>query len=64
MGFLIALPLVVFLILGVFLDRKFQSFPICLILSIMLGLIFSFVDIRYLVLPFLEKRSNNKIKKN
>ncbi|MGE4555160.1 MAG: AtpZ/AtpI family protein [Candidatus Paceibacterota bacterium] len=57
LGFLIALPLVIFLILGIFLDKKFQSFPISLILSVILGLVFTFLDVYYIVLPFLDKRS-------
>jgi len=57
LGFLVALPLVVFLVLGVFLDKKFETFPIFLISGIIIGLILTFVDIRYLILPFLEKRS-------
>lgn len=57
LGFLIALPVVIFLILGIFLDKKFQSFPISLILSVILGLVFTFLDIYYIVLPFLDKRS-------
>ena len=57
LGFLVALPLVVFLVLGVFLDKRFETFPIFLISGIIIGLILTFVDIRYLILPFLEKRS-------
>jgi len=60
LGFLISLPLVFFLILGIFLDKKFQTFPIFLISSIMLGLAATVVNIYYLVLPFLEKRSQKK----
>ncbi|PIS39286.1 MAG: hypothetical protein COT33_02810 [Candidatus Nealsonbacteria bacterium CG08_land_8_20_14_0_20_38_20] len=60
LGFLISLPLVFFLILGIFLDKKFQTFPIFLISSIMLGLAATVVNIYYLVLPFLEKRSRDK----
>lgn len=60
LGFLIALPLVLFLILGLFLDRKFQTLPIFLISFIILGLAATFLNIYYLVLPFLEKRSKNK----
>ena len=57
MGFLIALPLVIFLILGVFLDKKFESFPIYLIFAIIIGLIVTFLDVYYFILPFLTKRS-------
>jgi len=59
MGFLIVLPLVGFLLLGLFLDRKFQTAPIFLISFIVLSFGATFLEIRYLVLPFLEKRSQN-----
>jgi len=57
LGFLIAIPLVIFLLLGVFLDKKFNTFPIFLISFIIIGLIVTFLDVYYLILPFLEKRS-------
>lgn len=60
LGFLISLPLVFFLILGIFLDKKFQTFPIFLISSIILGMAATFFNVYYLVLPFLEKRSQKK----
>jgi len=56
MGFLIALPLVIFLILGVFLDKKFETFPFYLISAIILGLVFTFLDVYYFILPFLTKK--------
>jgi len=56
MGFLIALPLVIFLILGVFLDKKFETFPFYLISAMILGLVLTFLDVYYFVLPFLTKK--------
>jgi len=61
-GFLIAIPLVFFLLLGLFLDKKFQTFPIFLISFIIIGLIAVFLDVYYLILPFLEKGSKNSKK--
>jgi len=60
LGFLIALPLVIFLLLALFLDKKLQTFPVFLISGIIIGLIVSFFNIYYLVFPFLEKRSKKK----
>lgn len=60
LGFLIALPLVLFLALGLFLDNRFKTFPIFLISFIILGMAATFFDVYYLVLPFMEKRSQNK----
>jgi F0F1-type ATP synthase assembly protein I len=56
LGFLIALPLVGFLLGGVYLDKKFDSAPIFTVLLMILSLIFVFFEIRYYLLPFLEKR--------
>ncbi len=60
LGFLIALPLVFFLALGLFLDKKLKTLPIFLISSIILGLAATVINVYYLILPFLEKRSKNK----
>ncbi|MBU4298873.1 AtpZ/AtpI family protein [Patescibacteria group bacterium] len=60
LGFLIALPLVFFLALGLFLDKKLGTLPIFLISSIILGLVATVINVYYLVLPFLEKRSQKK----
>lgn len=61
LGFLIVAPLVGFLLLGLFLDRKLGTTPIFLISLVILSLIVSFVEVRLLILPFLEKRSQTKI---
>jgi len=60
LGFLIVLPLVVFLLIGLFLDKKFHTFPIFLISFIIFSLISAAIGTRYLILPFLEKRSQNR----
>ncbi len=60
LGLLIVVPSVLFLLLGIFLDRKFNTFPIFMISFIILGLVFIVVEARFLVLPFLEKRSQKK----
>jgi F0F1-type ATP synthase assembly protein I len=58
LGFLIAVPLIGFLILGVFLDKEFNSRPFLTILFIVVSLIFCFFEIRHYLLPFLEKHKN------
>lgn len=60
LGFLIVAPLVGFLLSGLFLDGKFNTTPIFLISLVILSLIVSFVEVRLLILPFLEKRSQTK----
>ena len=59
LGFLIAIPLVVCVGVGMFIDRKSGTFPAALIISIFLGIILTVADVYYIVLPFLEKRSSN-----
>jgi F0F1-type ATP synthase assembly protein I len=59
-GLLISLPLVFFLVLGIFLDKKFHTFPIFLILGIVLGIVNTFFETYYLILPFLEKKVRKK----
>lgn len=55
LGLLIAIPLVGFLLIGVFLDKRLNSSPFFLILCMILSFIFLFFEIRHFLLPFLEK---------
>jgi len=55
LGFLIVVPLIGFFCLGVFLDKKFNSSPIFLLLSIFLSFIFIFFEIRHFLLPIMRK---------
>lgn len=65
LGFLIAIPLVACVGLGIVADKRLGTFPAALIISIFLGIILTVADVYYIVLPFLEKRSsNNKDNKN
>jgi len=56
LGFAIAIPLVGFLWLGIYLDEKFKTSPWLFILAIILGLGFAFFQLRYFILPFLKKK--------
>lgn len=60
MGFLIAIPLVLFTVLGIFLDNNFDTFPLFLMIFVGVGLIATFFDVYYLVLPFLKKKTGRK----
>jgi F0F1-type ATP synthase assembly protein I len=64
MGFMIAIPLVVFVAGGVFLDKKLGTLPLFLIIGILLNLAVTIVGTKKLILPFLEKRSQNKTDNN
>lgn len=60
LGLLVAVPLVVFLLLGLFLDKKLNTLPLFLIIFILLSLAVAAYEVRNLILPFLEKRSQKK----
>ena len=60
LGFSIAVPLIIFLLIGLWLDSKTGTSPLFLIIFVLLSFVVVFFDVRYLVLPFLEKRSRKK----
>ncbi len=60
LGFLIVLPLIGFSMLGLFLDKKLNTFPIFLILGIIVSIMVTFFEAYYLLLPFLEKKVRKK----
>lgn len=63
LGLMIALPMVVMIALGIWLDRTLDTFPWILLLSIFLGIGLTMIDVYKVIIPFLEKRSdkNNKV---
>jgi F0F1-type ATP synthase assembly protein I len=62
LGFAIAIPLVGFLLLGLWIDRKFGTMPVFMIVFLLAGLAAVVVEVKQLILPFLEKRSKNNNK--
>lgn len=60
LGFMIVVPLIGFLLLGLFLDRRFNTLPIFLIFFVVLSIILIPFEIRYLLLPFLDKKVGKK----
>ena len=62
LGFAIAIPLVGFLLFGLWLDRKIGTTPLFMILFLLAGLITVAIEVKQLILPFLEKRSQKKEK--
>jgi F0F1-type ATP synthase assembly protein I len=59
-GFSLVIPAILFLLFGVYLDRKFQTSPIFLFSGVILGICVAFYETKKLILPFLEKRSETK----
>lgn len=57
LGFVLALPLAVAIFLGVIIDKKLETFPIALIISILVGIGLTIVNLYKIIIPFLEKRS-------
>lgn len=64
LGFLIALPLIACVFLGLFFDQKSDKFPLFTLLFAFIGIVLTIIDVYKLVLPIIEKgqRNNNKIK--
>lgn len=60
LGFLIVIPLVLFLLVGLFLDKKLGTLPLFLIVSLILGFAATIFNVRHMILPFLEKKVGKK----
>jgi len=60
LGFAIAVPLVGFLLFGIWLDRTAGTAPLFMIVFLLAGLAAIVAEVRYLIMPFLEKRSQKK----
>lgn len=56
LGFVIASPLVVGTLGGLWLDTQFGTKPMLVIAGMLVGLVGSFFTTRHVVLPFLEKK--------
>ncbi|HNY36191.1 MAG TPA: AtpZ/AtpI family protein [Candidatus Pacearchaeota archaeon] len=59
LGFLIAFPLVICVLIGVMIDKKLNTFPWFLLLMVLVGIGLTVVDVYKVIIPFLEKRSVN-----
>ena len=62
LGFLIAFPLIICILLGIYLDRRFNTFPWILLIMVLAGIGLTVVNVYKVVIPFLEKRSGNNKK--
>ena len=58
MGFLIAVPIAGFILLGLFLDNLFFSLPLFVIIGAILGISLTFYELYHWLLPFLEEKDN------
>lgn len=57
LGFVLAVPMVVAIFLGVMIDKNLETFPIALIISVLVGMGLTVVSLYKIIIPFLEKRS-------
>jgi F0F1-type ATP synthase assembly protein I len=64
LGFLIALPLTICLVIGILIDKKLNTFPKILILAIIVGIGLTVINVYKLVLPFLDKKMSNACDNN
>ena len=65
LGLIISAPLVGFLLLGVWIDRKLETFPLFLILGILAGMATAILVVYKIIIPYLDKKvRNNKNNKN
>lgn len=62
LGFAIAVPLVGFLLFGLWLDRRIGTTPLFMIVFLLVGLAAVVIEVKQLILPFLEKRSKKNDK--
>ncbi len=65
MGYTIVIPLVIFTVAGVFLDRYFKTSPLFLFIGLIISIVASTIGVYKTVLPFLEvsKKPDSKNKK-
>jgi F0F1-type ATP synthase assembly protein I len=64
LGFLIAFPLIICVIVGVMIDKKLNTFPWFLLIMVFVGIGLTIVDVYKIVIPFLEKRSGKNLSNN
>lgn len=59
LGFSIAVPMIIFILVGRFLDSYFNTFPIFVLLGLIVGLASSIFEIFRSVLPLLDDGKND-----
>lgn len=64
MGIMIAVSLVGFLLVGLWLDKKYDTIPLFTIVFVIASMFSVAMELRYVILPILEKRSQNNKDKN
>ncbi|MDD5639733.1 MAG: AtpZ/AtpI family protein [Candidatus Pacebacteria bacterium] len=57
-GFLIAIPLIVCILSGIYIDNTFKTTPYVTIVSVIAGIWLIYIDMKYLIMPILEGKNN------
>ncbi|MFA5080115.1 MAG: AtpZ/AtpI family protein [Candidatus Paceibacterota bacterium] len=57
-GFLIAIPLILCILLGIYIDNTFKTSPYITIVSVIIGGWLIYIDTKYLIIPSLEGKNN------
>ena len=60
LGFMIVIPLVGFMLLGLWADNSLHTAPWFTLIGLIVGLVSSIFEVIKVILPFLEKRSSKK----
>lgn len=55
-GFVIAIPLIACILSGIYIDKILSTSPAVTILSVFAGIWLVYVDMKYLIIPILEKK--------
>ena len=63
-GFMVAITMAALLVGGVYLDRALKTGPLFTITGVILGFVGAGLEMRHVVIPFLEKRQNSQINKD
>lgn len=60
LGFVLALPLALCIFLGALVDSKLETKPIILVISVLVGIVLTILNLYKIIIPFLEKRSKKR----
>lgn len=54
LGFMIAVPIVGFMLLGLFIDKKIHTEPIFLLVGAVVGIVVTVYEVRHLLFPIIK----------
>lgn len=57
LGFILAFPLALAIFLGAWADNRLGTTPVFIVISLLIGIVLTVVNLYKIIMPFLEKRS-------